>query len=59
MIQYTPEEKAAAHSAKLHHKQFVKTNSKRAKYEQDIILAQILDSPTPDWGNLIIKIEKY
>jgi len=58
MIKHTPQEKAAAHTAKLHHKQFVKQNPQRAKEEQNHILAQILDSPTPEWGSLQIKVGK-
>lgn len=56
MVKHTPQEKAAAHTAKLHYKKFVRTQPKRAKEEQEAALKQILDSATPEWGSLQIKL---
>ena len=57
MVKHTPQERAAAHTAKLHHRQFIRNNPKRAQEEQDELLRQILDSPTPEWGGLQIKVK--
>lgn len=59
MIKHTPQERAAAHTAKLHHKQFVRTQPKRAHEEQEAALRQILDSETPEWGSLTIKVGTF
>jgi len=58
MVKHTPQERAAAHTAKLHHREFIRKQPKRAKEEQEAALKQILDSPTPEWGSLQIKVQK-
>lgn len=59
MVKHTPEERAAAHTAKLHFKEFARKQPKRAQEEQEAALRQILDSPTPEWGSLQIKLGKF
>ncbi len=59
MVKHTPQEKAAAHTAKLHYREFVRKQPKRAREEQEAALKQILDSPTPEWGSLYIKPGKF
>jgi hypothetical protein len=59
MVKHTPQEKAAAHTAKLHYNELCRKHPKRVQEEQDAALKQILDSPTPEWGSLTVKINSF
>lgn len=59
MMTQTPQEKADVLTAKYNHKDFVKKNPDKAQENQSATLTQILESPTPSWGNLLIKLQKF
>ena len=58
MIKSTLEERAALQTAKEHYRDFVKKHPKRAEEEKQQVLAQIVESEIPDWGDLKIKLSK-